>query len=380
MKGTPQVPLKPRRILIVRLSALGDVVCTLPALTSLRKGYPDAHIAWLVEDRSGDLLKDHPLLDELIVFPRSRWQQTFSQRVGHWRTLADCYQFFSGLRSRRFDTAIDFQGNAKSGFLTYVSGARLRVGFDRRNSTEGNFVFINRRVPIANPYIARTQKYLELAHAVGGAPGRMPAVLATWRDESAKAAAFFRRAALRRPVVVIHPGTSEFGAFKRWPPERFGELARRLARHHKASILITWGPRERTLAAKVAATAGRAATLSMPTRSLRELAELLRRADLFIGADTGPMHIAAAVGVPVVALFGPKDPVLHRPYTQRSRIVRAGVECSPCTKRTCNDVRCMTAITVDMVLAAARELLKAGKRPARRVATRPKGSTPSPKT
>ena len=354
---------KPNRILIVRLSALGDVVNTLPALTALRRAYPKAHMAWLVEDRAADVLHNHPLLDEVIVFPRSKWQQSFSLRRGRWRTLADCYQFFSELRARRFDTAIDFQGNAKSGFLTYMSRARRRFGFDRRNSSEGNTVFTNRRVRIEDPRVNRAEKYLMLARAVGGAKGPVRAELPTWPAEARMARDRLREARLtRRPLIVLHPGTSEFGAFKRWPPERFGRLARRLVRRWKASILITWGPRERPLAMKAAAAAGRSAVVSPPTHNVRELAELLRQADLFIGADTGPMHIAAALGVPVVALFGPKDPVLHGPYGERTRVVRAGVECSPCSKRACDDAKCMTSITPEMVMAAAEELLK--RRPA----------------
>lgn len=348
---------KPNRILIVRLSALGDVVKTLPALTSLRRGYPDAYIAWLVEDRAAEILEGHPLLDEVIVFPRTKWQKAFTQREGRWRALAEGYKFFAELRGRRFDMAIDFQGNAKSGLLTYMSRARVRVGFDRRNSTEGNIVFTNYRVRIENPHVNRAEKYLALARAVGGSAERAMPVLPSWPEEAAKMRRLLREMCIRRPIVIIHPGTSEFGAFKRWPAERYGQLARRIAQRWKGSILLTWGPRERPLAEQVAREAGARAHLSPTTHSLRELVELLRQADLFISADTGPMHIAAALGVPVVTLFGPKDPVLHGPYGGRTRIIRANVECSPCTHRVCEHVKCMTSITTDMVLAGVKDLL-----------------------
>jgi ADP-heptose:LPS heptosyltransferase len=240
-----------------------------------------------------------------------------------------------------------------------MSGAKVRVGFDRKNSAEGNIVFTNRRVPAGNPHVNRAEKYLVLARAVGGSTEPVRAVLPAWPAEAATAKALLCEAGLkRRPLIVIHPGTSEFGAFKRWPPGRFGDLARRLIRRWKAGILVTWGPRERPLAMKVASAAGRSTAISPPTRSIRELAELLRQADLFISADTGPMHIAAALGVPVVALFGPKDPVLHGPYGKDARVVRAGVECSPCSKRSCEDVKCMAGITPEMVMAVAADLLK----------------------
>jgi lipopolysaccharide heptosyltransferase I len=356
---------KIERILIVRLSAVGDVVKTLPALTSLRRGYPKAHIAWLVEDRAADLLRNHPFLDEVFVFPRSELGRAVTARRGRLRTIAGCFRFLAGVRSRRFDMAIDFQGNFKSGLVMRMTGARLRVGYDRRNTTEGNYVFTNRRVPIADARVNRAEKYLALARALGGAAEAKP-VLPAWPEDAAMAEALLRDPRVsRRPLVVIHPGTSEFGAFKRWAPEQYGRLAQHLTRERGASVVVTWGPREHSLAEKVAAASGDAAVLAPATHNLRELAELLRRADLFVGADTGPMHIAAALDVPVVALFGPKDPVLHGPYGSNTRVVRAGVECSPCAKRSCDDLKCMTRITPAMVLKAVEDLLGP---PARRTA------------
>jgi lipopolysaccharide heptosyltransferase II len=293
----------------------------------------------------------------VIVVRRSKLQQAFSAHRGRWRALADSYQFITDLRSRRFDIAIDFQGNAKSGLFTYMSGARLRVGFDRRNSREANTFFTNQRVSLVDSHINRAEKYLALARAVGGSPESVEAVLPTWPAEAKTATAFLREAGLPRPLIALHPGTSEFGAYKRWPAEHYGQLARRLMRRLKSSILVTWGPREHPMAEKVASAAGRDAVLSPPTHNIRELAEIIRQMDLFISADTGPMHIAAALGVPVIALFGPKDPILHGPYGKHTRVVRADLHCSPCSKRACDDPKCMTGITVDMVMTAAKDLL-----------------------
>jgi ADP-heptose:LPS heptosyltransferase len=162
-----------------------------------------------------------------------------------------------------------------------------------------------------------------------------------------------------RPAVAIHPGVSGFGAIKQWDPERFGRTAIRLAREHGARCLVTWGPGERELALRVVEAAEGCAALGPETGSILELAALYEACDLVIGADTGPLHLAAALGIPVVGLYGPKDPAVYAPWDARTgaaaRVVRRPVYCSPCRRRTCSNVICMPAIQVGDVVAAARE-------------------------
>ena len=156
--------------------------------------------------------------------------------------------------------------------------------------------------------------------------------------------------------MTLHPGTSAFGQFKRWPAARFGETAARLKRDMGARCVVTHGPAEENLAAEVVASSSGAAQLAPPF-SLGELVELLRRASLVIAADTGPLHVAALLKRPVVAIFGSKDPAIYAPYGTRSEIVRADIPCSPCVKRKCDRLRCIETIQVGDVLAAAERLL-----------------------
>ena len=162
---------------------------------------------------------------------------------------------------------------------------------------------------------------------------------------------------LGRPLVIVHPGTSDFAAFKRWPTERYAELASRLVSERGASVLVTWGPGEEQLARRAA---GGAVRMAPRLTHLQQLTALLSRADLFVGSDTGPMHMASALNVPVVALFGPKDPVQTGPYRSRSEVLTAPVSCRPCRRRRCADPRCMTEMSVEQVFAAACRVLDGG--------------------
>ena len=157
-------------------------------------------------------------------------------------------------------------------------------------------------------------------------------------------------------LVVIHPGVSRFGEFKRWPESRFGELAARLVREMNATCLITYGPGEEPLAQAVKELSGGSARVA-PLLSIGALIELLRNADLFIAGDTGPLHLAAMLRVPMVAIFGAKDPVVYRPWTDTAMLVRKDLPCSPCAKRECDHVRCIMEIAVGEVFDAAVKIL-----------------------
>jgi ADP-heptose:LPS heptosyltransferase len=170
-----------------------------------------------------------------------------------------------------------------------------------------------------------------------------------------------------RPAVAIHPGVSDAGSIKQWDPDRFAATAIRLARERGARSIVTWGPGERDLALRVVAASEGCAVLGPETASILYLAALYEACDLVIGADTGPLHLAAALGIPVVGLYGPKDPAIYAPWDARTGaaapVVRRPVYCSPCNRRTCGNVICMPAIQVGDVVAAARGSL--GEEPLR---------------
>jgi ADP-heptose:LPS heptosyltransferase len=301
----------------------------LHVLSAAKARAPGARIGWLVEDRFAGLLEGHPQIDVLHVYERRR------SRVP-WAFA----RFARSLRRERYDNALDLQGNLKSGVLARLAGARRTLGLDAPLAREGNRLFVRERV--TPPPGHRLDAYLALLdEALGPGPPAPPIFPAGGEPHGA---------------VVLHPGVSRFGAFKRWPAASFAELGDRLARRLSARVILTAGPGERAEAEDVRGRMREPAEVVEP-EGLRSLADLLSGARLFVASDTGPAHVAAALGVPTVTLFGPKDPVVMAPVGPRTRAVRAGVRCSPCALRCCPDPVCMTTLPVDLVERSAFELL-----------------------
>ena len=313
----------PRRVLVIRLSAIGDVVNTLPAVTLLRRALPDAVLGFVVEDRARDVIVGHPLLDRTYVFPRKRWR-TLLWRPASWGVLArEVRAFVRELRAVKWDVALDVQSNLKGAAFAFASGAARRVGFARGHDYELNHLLSTDQVvpPADRPH--RVDKFASLAGAIGVAGEIREYVLPEDGAARERIAAWCLREALApHGFVVLHPGTSDHGAEKRWPAESFAALARGIARDLHRPVVVTWGPGEEALASQVCALSEGAARLAPPTASLLELVELLRLAGVFVSADTGPMHLAAASGVPCVALFGPKDPAVYGPYGPGHAVLR----------------------------------------------------------
>jgi len=365
-------------MLVIRLGALGDAANTLPAIRALRVAAPGAWISWVVEERIRGLAECVPDVDEVVVLPRRAWS-ALARRPWQWPRLAwDVRRFVTALRRRRLGVALDFQGNLKSGLLSLASGAARRVGFGARHSREFNALFTNERARMASRPVLRVDKNLALVrHVFPEAGYERPRLCIPAEDEEAASAFLDGRQPRSGPLVLVHPGVSGFGAFKRWPEERFGTVARLLHEKCGAAVVITWGRGEREIARTACLASGNRAALGPATPSLGQLAALVRRASLLIACDTGPLHLAAALGTPVVGIFGPKDPAVYAPFGSRSAVVRSGVECSPCTKRRCRHMRCMMEIQPEDVFAAAARLLAEETR-ALTPAHRPSPARPAP--
>jgi lipopolysaccharide heptosyltransferase I len=364
----------PRKLLIVRLSAIGDVVHVLPALKILRRNYPSAHIAWLVEDKAEGILRNQPGIDEVIVFPKKRWISGLKNPFSFMRTVAEVTSFIGALRRQGFEMVVDFQGNLKSGLMTFLSGSPLRVGFARGHCREGNFLFTNRWIVPSPERLHKIERNLSLLEGLGLKPmigrqhvrqggsalGTTMSLQVSREDEEyiASSLGSGRACSAGGPLAVIHAGTSDFGAYKRWPTANYAQLADRLVEGFDARVVFTWGPSELEMVREIISSMRRPGQLAPRTDALGQLVALIRRANLFISGDTGPMHIASIMGVPQVAIFGPKDPAIYGPYQKRALVVRKELECSPCTKRTCNDPICITSITPEEVFEATKALLR----------------------
>jgi len=339
-----------RSILMMRLSAIGDVVNTLPAVSAVRAAFPSSRIGYLVEDKAQQVVVGHPDLDEVTVFPKQRWRgrvlspATWAAAAGHVRRIRD----------GDYDVLLDFQGNLKGGLHAALSGIPTRIGFARGHSKEGSHRFTNVHVEPPSERILRARKFLTLLRPLGIESPEIVWKLPP-RHESARAVGeSLRGLGLEDGAyVLVHPGTSAVAPGKRWPTERFGELARRLEQAYGWPTLVAWGPGERPLAEEIARVSH--AVVAMETRSLMDLAEMLARARLFVGADSGPQHLASAVGAVSVGLYGDKDPAIYAPCNPRSRVVRGYLA---------NGRPSTLGIGVDDVLEAVRALVaEAGATP-----------------
>lgn len=350
-----KVPVtKLENILLVRLSAIGDVVNCLPALRLLKKEYPDVRVTWAVERSSASLLEGDRDVDEVFVVKRREW----TRGILKMENLVSLGGAFRALRERGFDVTLDFQGNLRSGLVAFASGARLRVGFTAGRVKEFCHIFYTRHVYLPRTAMHRVRKNLLLLEALGIKPELLPAGLKVAPADGEAIKKFIGEKNIQKKrIVILHPGVSSFGAFKQWPREGFAEVARKLARRKRLTVVVTWGPGERLLAGEIVRLSDGAALLGPEPRGLRELAYLLKQSAMFVSGDTGPLHIAAAVGTPVVGLYGPKDPAVYGPVGERHVVVRKDIECSPCQLRSCPETRCMKLITPDEVYRACRRIL-----------------------
>ena len=340
-------------ILIVKLGSIGDIVHTLPALAALRHAFPEAHIDWLVESRSKEILIDNPCLDELLEVDTLRWRRRFFA-PGTWVAIAERLR---AMRSRRYDAVFDFQGLWKSGVLSRLTRSGKRIGFARGHLREsGSSLFTDERLspPDETPHVIDRNLYLLRAIGIETTDRAFP--IAVPEEIRSRAEQGLASVGLS-DFVALNPGGG--WPTKRWSLERYGALAAEIRRELRLPSLVFWGPGEDGMAERIVATSDGAARVA-PTTTLREMIPYLERARLFVGGDTGPLHIASALGVPVVGLFGPTDPARNGPFGRGDGVVWKAVPCSPCYKRRCPgfDTVCLRSMSVPEVMAAVRQRLR----------------------
>jgi ADP-heptose:LPS heptosyltransferase len=356
------VDTAPRSVLFVRLSALGDVARALPVLDAARRSWPRARLGWVVEERCAGLLRGHPQLDQLVVLPRKELSLALRRfdlaRVA--RLLRDCAgELGNAGAGAPFQLAIDLQGNLRSGLVSAASRAESRVAFAPPWGREGGWRMATRLVAPRADIEHEAERALWLLEACGARvaqarahvplhPARLVAISAALASLDARA------------PVVLHPGVSSFGALKAWPPGRWAALAALLAR--RVPVLVSFGPGEERLARGVVEAARHPRVQLAPAcADVESLAALLSLASAVVAADTGPLHLAAALDRPVVGLHGAKDPRRFGAVSAsgRARAVSASAWCAPCERRHCPATTCMQALDERRVERALRELLEA---------------------
>ncbi len=308
------------RILIIRLSAIGDVVRVLPALHALRDAFPHAQIDWVVEPKSADVVREHPALDHCLVFERPH--------DGLVAGLKSYGQICRALREKRYDIVLDFHGIFKSGYMAWATRAKERLSFSAPRSREFSAFFSTRRVKLISERMNRIEENLALCKSLGVKLHALDVAIDIAEDVEREVASYLEEVfAGGKRLVMLHPPVER--PEKQWPLKHFSTLADMLLSDGRFEVMLTWGPGQLGVAEAVRDHCKRKPVIAPETPDLKHFSALVQKTSVFCTGDTGPMHIASAMGVPVVALFGGTDPAKHAPLREPSKVFYTGPDIFP---------------------------------------------------
>ncbi|MFQ6108546.1 MAG: glycosyltransferase family 9 protein [Candidatus Aminicenantales bacterium] len=345
-KGKPRIdPSTIKKILLIRLRRIGDIVMTTPALSVLRENLPDAFLAYVVEQPYKELLEGHPCLDRVIVLPR---------RQKMWSFL----RFVSGIRKQGFDAVLDFHSGPRASWMTLFSGAKVKIGYKIQFR---NFVY-DKAIPRdrKNGHYHSVENHLNIVKAIGIPVRNIPSLSLppAKQEETEKIRKFIAENGLVGfKMVVLH--ISAGNEFRRWGAEKITELLKRFSLHPDIKVVLVGTEEDRDEGALILRENPEQVFSLIGKLNLRELRELILSSSLFIGPDSGPMHIAASTPTPIVVYFGPTLPAHFAPWKARAFLIEKKFECRPCKQRKCvhKDFRCLQSITPEEVYEACLRFL-----------------------
>lgn len=369
------------RILLIKPSALGDVVHTLPVLVKLRARYPRAQIDWLITPENAEVVRCHPALSNVVLFAR----RDFSQRGRRWRAFLSFFDLLKQIRSAKYELIIDMHGQVRSAFFALISGARVRIGFDRpvkrgltvsaehdlknipnhgwRGAREGSWIAYTHRIPIPTLDVHAIDRYLWVAPLLGldDNPPDLTIHLSPQATNKVNRLLEEQGVPVSKPLVILVPGT--IWETKHWTIEGFAGVARQFLQDGFA-VALAGTSRDQQRCRQIAAAAPGTCDLCGKTTPA-DLAALIRRAEVAVTNDSGSMHVAASLGKPMVSVFGPTNPVHIGPYERPESVVRVDLPCSPCNYRRLSqcpfDHACMKQVTSAMVVERVRKILSTAK-------------------
>jgi len=337
-------------ILIVKLSAIGDVIHTLPSLAAPRRLYPDAHITWVVEEAAAYIVKNHPYLNEVIVSQRKSWSKDI-QNSNLLKPLFNMRSLIKELRRRRYDLVIDFHGLFKSSIIVLLSSGKRKLGYDSLQELSG--LFLNEKIPEDMNKHA-VDRYLDFPRYLGSNVINAEFILPINEKVEANTQLLLNQYGLEdKNFIAINPVA--YWETKLWDDDNFARLADLIKRNLKLDVVFT-GSEKSTTERITSKMETEGINLGGQT-TLLELACLYKKARFVITTDSGPMHLAAAVGTPVVALFGPTDPARTGPYGEGHTIIRTDLPCSPCFLKKCPTKQCMKEILPEQVFTVVENKL-----------------------
>ena len=337
-----------KNILVVKLSAIGDVIHALPVSYAIKERFPEAHLTWVVEKPAYPILEDNPYIDEIILFEKAKFRSIggFLREIGPFRRR---------LRVRRYDASLDLQGLFKSAAIVWNAGARRRIG--TANMREGAHL-VSRPVRGAHARGHIVERYLDVARALGCTVDEVRFPVAVSERDRAAAEMLLAREGVQDGRAFVAFAIGANWPNKRWPVEHFAALADRLYRAHYVPVLVGGGRLDETLAQDIMAACEIPPVNLVGRTNLKQLAHIFTRAALVLGGDTGPVHLAAGLRRPTVMLMGPTDANRNGPYGQLENAIEAQRPCRGCWRRACpKGLDCLAAISVEEVAAKMRPLL-----------------------
>lgn len=313
--------------------------------------FPDAKIDWLVEGSVTGLLKAQGFIDHIIEFPR----RAITEDIRKGRpldALRRSLRVIKELRKKEYDVILDLHGIIKSAILTRLAKGKRRIGFDMTYTKELAHLFYKEHVTGVDRNIHKVKRNMLMASYIGAIDDDVhPIELSVPEDSYGYIDHFFKKMGIIGPVFAINPFSSKANIYKRWGIDRYKALIEAIRKEMDVDIIILWGPDEKGEAEEIKGAFDKGVYLACPT-DVPQLCALLKRVDMYIGGDTGVMHLAALAGTPVVSIFGPTDIRVNAAFTEKARVIRRELPCSPCKKRDCQDRRCLNGIGVEEVLEA----------------------------
>ncbi|MCP4682647.1 MAG: lipopolysaccharide heptosyltransferase II [Desulfobacterales bacterium] len=341
------------RILIIKLSAIGDLVHSLPFLEVIRNNFPYAKIDWVVEEEASRIILGHPAINRMIISRRKSWQKRLLKIKESPAVLRETIRFLKEIKANDYDLVIDLQGLLKSGVLVGFSRSERKVGMS--GGREGRWVFLNERISVDYTQHA-IDRYLKLAEYLGceftSWHGHIP-ILEPDKERINHLLNY--NGLIKRPIISINPMAR--WESKLWAPKRFAELADRLQDELSCRIIFSGSEKDRAVIDDISMMMKEKPVNLAGKTTLKELAYLYSKCQCLVTTDTGPMHIAAAMGCRVVGLFGPTAPWRTGPYGKGHEVIMMGVECSPCFMKKCGHMTCMNNISVERVFGAVRDMV-----------------------
>lgn len=343
-----------KNILIIKLSSIGDVVHALPFLEVMKQCYPDSKIDWLVEEEAFQVIMGHLAINRVIVSGRKRWQKDILNSLKFIKTSSDAIIFCKDVRLSSYDVVVDLQGLFRSGVLAAISRGKRKIGMS--GGREGAWFFL-KEPPVPVDYEQHAiDRYLKVASYLGCNTKNFKGEIPVFEEDKKLADSILGSYTGDKNIIAVNPMAK--WKTKLWEADKFSKLASMLQKDLHCRIIFTGSEHDAPVIDDIINKMGSkdGITNLAGRTSLKELAYLYSRCSVLVCTDTGPMHIAASMGCRVVALFGPTAPLRTGPYGSGHKVIRSGMDCSPCFKKECDNTACMKNITVNEVIDAVRNL------------------------